>query len=95
MIEITVCLNVQHNCHNGRCETTKTIIPPKGSKEVHTVMMNIKHSTHNRYILNVSSHDAARYHRLLSHLSFTLPDQQAITNIVEPSVAKWAQNRGQ
>lgn len=85
------CLDVQHDCHNGKCKTIETMIPPQGSHiEGHILLRKIAHTDDENYILNVCSHHAARYHQMVSNLTFTPPNQYQIHEIVESSVQKWA-----
>ena len=88
--DIVACLNVQHDCHNGKCKTIETVIPPQGSREGHIHSRNIDHTDNEHYILNVCSHHAARYHQMLSNLYFTTPNQTQLNEMVAPSVQKWA-----
>ena len=84
------CLNVQHDCHHGQCKTVQEVLPPEGVREGQAVTMNISHSPTNRYVLNVCSHHAARYHRIISNLSFPQPSHEEVQSVVTPSVDKWA-----
>ena len=83
------CLNVQHDCHHGQCETVQDVLPPAALREGHAVTMNISHSQPNHYVLNVCSHHAARYHRIISSLCFPQPSNEEVQSVVTPSVDKW------
>ncbi|KAH9812462.1 hypothetical protein DFH28DRAFT_1084296 [Melampsora americana] len=66
VLNVERILNVQHNCHEGNCQATKTHIQRLERKEAQQKLYCITHSVSNSYVLNSASHYSGVAHQKLS-----------------------------
>ncbi|EFP93188.1 uncharacterized protein PGTG_19427 [Puccinia graminis f. sp. tritici CRL 75-36-700-3] len=82
-------LNVQHNCHNGGCELTETgdgFVERRKSKKK---KLELTHTDHDQYIVNIASLSSAAWHRTFSEITFVSPGPLQWVNTLHDGLKKW------
>ncbi|KAH9825052.1 hypothetical protein DFH28DRAFT_1077491 [Melampsora americana] len=90
-INVERILNVQHNCHEGNCQATKTHIQRLERKEGQQKLYCITHSVSNSYVLNSASHYSGVAHRKLSQYTFPRVTPEEWVQAITKGIKKWVE----
>ncbi|POW03001.1 hypothetical protein PSHT_11868, partial [Puccinia striiformis] len=77
--DIVATLNLQHNCHNGKCTIEKTKMTRIERQETNVRVCQVCHADSKNYILNSVPFHASEEHQQMANLSVGEIDTEDIT----------------
>ncbi|KAH9821027.1 hypothetical protein DFH28DRAFT_923470 [Melampsora americana] len=87
--DIERLLNLQHNCHEGRCPATKTHLQSLERKEAQEKLYILTHAASNSYVLNSAAHYSGAVHRNLSQYNLPRVTPEEWHQAITQGISKW------
>ncbi|PLW16202.1 hypothetical protein PCASD_18054 [Puccinia coronata f. sp. avenae] len=91
--EVLSSLNLQHNCHNGNCQLTKTRVMRVERQDSQVKAMEVAHEDNKKFILNSCSLQAIKFHRRTSGLKLETVEPLQWLNALHDGLNKWKANK--
>ncbi|KAI9605473.1 hypothetical protein KEM48_002172 [Puccinia striiformis f. sp. tritici PST-130] len=86
------CMNVQHNCHMGKCpvKLTKTTLMEQQETTVKT--LQVEHVDHAHYVINSASLHEPQLHQMVSGLAVGNPNEEQWASAIANGFAVWLES---
>ncbi|PLW54463.1 hypothetical protein PCANC_05636 [Puccinia coronata f. sp. avenae] len=91
--EVLSSLNLQHNCHDGNCQLTKTRVMRVERHDSQVKAMEVTHEDNKKFILNSCSLRAIESHRRTSGLKLETVEPLQWVNALHDGLNKWKANK--
>ncbi|KAH9814463.1 hypothetical protein DFH28DRAFT_1168556 [Melampsora americana] len=89
IMKVDSLVNMQHNCHDGKCTEISTHTKKVERRETTISVPTIKHQSYKSYILNSASHYSAELHPKLADLHVAKVTPAEWDHSIQKGVTKW------
>ncbi|KAA1117393.1 hypothetical protein PGT21_005899 [Puccinia graminis f. sp. tritici] len=87
--DIVVTLNLQHNCHDGKCPIKKTKMVQAERQDTPVRVQQVCHTDSKHYILNSVSFHESEEHRHMNNLIFHQIDSEDVVEAMSEGHLTW------